>query len=247
MSTVGALAGTEARLLSREWGAMVFGFVFPTLFMLVLAGVFANDDPSTYGGVSGTDYYLSAYAGVPVGAMAFVGLPVMLASYRERGVLRRFDAFGVSTVRVVAAQVLVTFGMAVLGTVVEMAVALPLYGLPPIDNVPATLVGYVMGAATMLSLGAALGLAAKTARSASALGMVVFLPMWLLGGGGPPQSVMTGAMQQISDVLPLWHTTVAIRQPWLFDAGFGHHHILALTIWLAVGLAAIALLLRRRS
>ncbi len=36
----------------------------------------------------------SASIGVPVIALALVGLPVALASYREHGALRRLEAFG---------------------------------------------------------------------------------------------------------------------------------------------------------
>jgi ABC-2 type transport system permease protein len=37
-------------------------------------------------------------------SLALVGLPGALVSYRERGVLRRLEAFGISTSKVVAAQ-----------------------------------------------------------------------------------------------------------------------------------------------
>lgn len=245
MSTIATLSATEMRLVSRELGVMLFSFVFPTLLMLVLAGVFANDSADVYGGASGTDYYLAAYLGIPMAATAFVGLPVMLATYRERGVLRRFAAFGVNTGQVVTAQVLVCFVLAVLGSVVEMAVAAPVYGLPSVDSAAALAVYYLVGAATLLLLGAALGLAARTARAASALGLMVFFPMWVLGGGGPPPGVMTGVMEHISDVLPLWHLTAGIRGAWLTGDGFAVEHLGVLGCWLTVGVVLVMLLLRR--
>lgn len=245
MSAVVTLAGTEARLLTREWSAMVFAFAFPPLMMLVLAGVFAGDPDPVYGGASGSDYYVAAYIGVPLGALALIGLPVMLASYRERGVLRRFEAFGVPTRSVVTAQAMVTVAMVVLGAVLVLATAAPIYGVPDIEEPGRVAIGFATGLFTMVTLGVALGLAAPTARAAQALGMLAFLPMWLLGGGGPPRAVMTDAMQQVSDLLPLWHTTAAIREPWL-GTGDVATHVLALLAWLAAGLLAVILLLRRR-
>ena len=50
-------------------------------------------------------------------ALALVGLPVALASYRERGVLRRLEAFGVSRGAVLGAQAVVTCGLVVLGAI----------------------------------------------------------------------------------------------------------------------------------
>jgi ABC-2 type transport system permease protein len=245
MSALTTLAGTEIRLLTREWAAMVFAFAFPPLFMLVLAGVFGTEDDMGGTGVSGTDYYIAGYIGVPMGALALVGLPVMLASYRERDVLRRFDAFGVPTSRVVAAQALVTGALIVLAAGLVVATAAPLYGVPAIEDPANVAVGFVAGTITMIALGVALGLAVPTARAAQALGMLVFMPMWLLGGGGPPRDVMSGAMADISDVLPLWHVTSGIREPWLNGTGVTDH-LLAMAPWLIVGLVATAILLRRR-
>ena len=246
MSALTTLAGTEVRLLTRDWAAMVFAFAFPPLFMLVLAGVFGNEDDMGGTGVSGTDYYIAGYIGVPMGALALVGLPVMLASYRERDVLRRFEAFGVPTGRVVAAQALVTAVLIVLAAGLVVATAAPIYGIPPIEDVGGVLAGFVAGTITMIALGVVLGLAVPTARAAQALGLLVFMPMWLLGGGGPPPEVMSDAMQSISDVLPLTHATTAIREAWLSgDPVSGH--LVALGVWLAVGVVAIAVLLRRRN
>ena len=245
MSALTTLAGTEVRLLMRDWAAMVFAFAFPPLFMLVLAGVFGNEDDMGGTGVSGTDYYIAGYIGVPMGALALVGLPVILASYRERDVLRRFEAFGVPTSRVVAAQALVTAVLIVLAAALVVATAAPIYGVPPIEDVAGVAAGFVAGTVTMIALGVVLGLAVPTARAAQALGLLVFMPMWLLGGGGPPPEVMSDAMQNVSDVLPMTHATTSIREAWLSGDPVGHN-LIALGIWFAVGIVAIAVLLRRR-
>ena len=115
MSRLTVLAGVEARLLVRDWTVLVFAFVFPAFVMLILAGVFGNQPDDGYAGQRPDDYYVAASIGVPVIALALVGLPVALASYRERQVLRRFEAFGVSTAVVVAAQAAVTSLLVVLG------------------------------------------------------------------------------------------------------------------------------------
>ncbi|MEJ7705686.1 MAG: ABC transporter permease [Geodermatophilaceae bacterium] len=244
--TIMPLAGTEFRLLSREWAAMLFAFVFPPLMLVVLAGSFGNQPDEAFGGVLPSDYYVAAYIGIPLGALALLGLPIMVASYRERDVLRRFEAFGVATVKVITAQALVTCALVVLAAALVVAVAAPTYGVPAVEDPLRTLAGFVLGTVTMIVLGLALGLSVRTARSAQALGMLAFLPMWLLGGGGPPRDILSDGMSRVSDVLPLWHVTAAIREPWL-GTGSGGTHLLVLTGWLIVGLVAVTLLLRRRN
>ena len=48
------------------------------------------------------------------------------------------------------------------------------------------------GLACFIAIGVALGSLMPTGRSANALGNLIFIPMFLLGGGGPPREVMTG-------------------------------------------------------
>src|SRR4029453_1449976 len=130
MSRLSALAATEARLLTRDWTVVVFAFVFPAFVMLILAGVFGNEPDEGYANRRPADYYVAASIGVVLTALALVGLPVALASYRERGVLRRFEAFGVSAGRVVAAQAIVTCALILLSAGLSLAVAAPTYGIP---------------------------------------------------------------------------------------------------------------------
>ena len=244
MSAVATLTRTEARLLSREWAAMLFAFVFPPGTLLLLAGAFGDSPDEGFGGAVPSDFYVTGYLAVPLGALALIGLPVLLATYRERDVLRRFAAFGVRTGTVVAAQALVTAGLVALAAVTVFAVAAPTYGIPPIEDPLAVSAAFVLGTATLIVLGVALGLAARTARAAQALGLLSFFPMWLLSGGGPPPDVMSDPIRRIADLLPLTHAVGGVRDPWLGTGGAGGH-LLALSPWLVGGLAATAWLIRR--
>jgi ABC-2 type transport system permease protein len=237
-----ALAATEARLLLRDWTVLVFAFVFPAFCMLILAGVFGDQPDPGYAGRRPDDYHVAASVGVPIIALALVGLPVTLASYRERGVLRRFEAFGIPTARVVAAQAAITCGRVALAAAVVLAAAAPTYGIPHIVHPVQTALGLAAGTLTLIALGVAIGLAAPTARAAQAIGLLAFFPLYLLGGGGPPKGVMTAPMQTIADALP--SAIPAIAQPWLGTAGIGSQPP-ALAAWATAAILAVCWLSRR--
>jgi len=243
MSSLTLVAGTELRLMTREWAAMVFAFAFPVLLMLILAGVFGSEASAEYGGVTPTDYYVADYVAVPLGALSLIGLPVMIASYRERGILRRFEAAGVPSRTVFGAQAVVTSLLVILGAVMVLLAAAPTYGVPTVEDPLRAGAGFLLGTATMITLGVALGLLTRTARSAQALGLLAFFPMWLLGAGGPPRPVMPDLMADLSPILPLGHVAAAIREPWL-DTGGTADNLLALVTWLVIALVAVALLVR---
>jgi ABC-2 type transport system permease protein len=189
------------------------------------------------------DYYVAASIGVPVIALSIVGLPVALASYRERGVLRRLEAFGISTAKVVAAQAVVTCALILVAAAIVLLLATPTYGIPHVVRPAQTLLGFAAGTATLVLLGIAIGLAAPTARAAQAIGLLAFFPLYLLGGGGPPKGAMTGPMQTISDALPSGIT--AISDPWLGVSGLGSR-LAVLAAWAAAALLATGWLAHRR-
>jgi ABC-2 type transport system permease protein len=244
MSRLTALAAAEARLLMRDWIVLVFGLVFPAFVMVILAGVFGTEPDEGYAMQRPDDYYVAASIGVPVIALALIGLPVALASYRERGVLRRFEAFGVSTAKVVAVQAVVTCGVVLLGAAVVLALAVPTYGIPAVVHPWQTVLGLAAGTLTLVLIGIAIGLAAPTARAAQAIGLLAFFPLYLLGGGGPPRGAMTGAMRTISDALP--SAIPAITDPWLGTDTSGSQ-LAVLAAWAAVALLATGWLARRRA
>jgi ABC-2 type transport system permease protein len=236
------LTATETRLLVRDWTVLVFAFVFPPFVMLVLAGVFGSQPTSGFGMRPPDHYYVAASVGVPVIALTLIGLPVALASYRERGVLKRLEAFGVSTANVVAVHAVVTCTLVAVGTAAVLAVAAPTYGIPTPVHPAQTILGLAAATLTLTLIGTAVGLAAPTARSAQAIGLLAFFPLYMLGGGGPPTRVMTGAMHTIANTLP--SGIQAIVDPWLGLPG-QPAQLAVLGIWALAALAATCWLTRR--
>lgn len=151
----------------------------------MLAGVFASDgNDAVWGATSGTHYYIASYVGVPLATVALTGLPVMLAGYQELGILRRFAASGIGAGRVVVAQAAVCVVSVVAGALAVLAVAAPVYGVPGVQRPGGVLLVMLVGAGTMLTLGIALGLSCRSVRVANAAGLLVYFPMFILGGGG---------------------------------------------------------------
>jgi ABC-2 type transport system permease protein len=230
------LATTELKLFVREPVVLTFVFAFPVLTVLILGGVFDDDDPNFEGALP-SDYYVAAYIGVVIAAIGLVMLPVHLASYRERGVLRRFDVSRYPRWALPAAWILVALIITLVAVAVLLVTGHLIYGLPEPDDLLGVVVGTLLGAFVFISIGIALGLALPSARSAQGLGMLLFFPFFLLGGAGPPPDAMGDPMSSIADVVPLTHVVRSIQEPWL-DLGSPTGHVAVLAV-LAV-LATVA-------
>jgi ABC-2 type transport system permease protein len=229
------LAATEMKLFLREPMVLTFVFAFPVLTVLILGGVFDDDDPNFEGALP-SDYYVAAYIGVVIAAIGLVMLPVHLASYRERGVLRRFDVSRYPRWALPAAWVLVAMIISIVAIAVLLGTGYLVYGLPEPDNLVGVALGTLLGALAFISSGIVLGLALPSARSAQGLGMLLFFPFFLLGGAGPPPDAMGDPMSSIANAIPLTHVVRSIQEPWL-DLGSPTGH-LAVLVALAIGATA---------
>lgn len=213
--TITRLIRTELRLVLREPLVLAFVFAFPVVTVLVIAGSFGADDAPDFGGVEPAQWYVASYLSVVIAAIGLVMVPVHVAAYRERGVLRRFTAAGFPRWSFAAATLAVGVLLTVVGSAVMLAVAAPVYGLPPVQSPARTALAVLVGALAFTSIGLLIGSLVPNARAAQGLGLLAFFPSFLLGGGGPPPSVMSEGMRQVADVLPLTHVLESVRDPWL--------------------------------
>jgi ABC-2 type transport system permease protein len=239
MKLLAKLTWIEVKLFAREPIAVVFAFAFPLVVLLVLAGVFGSEPNPDFGGVAGIDYYVPGYLAVVIASIGLIGLPVQLASLRERGVLRRLRASSVSMTSVFGAQTAVNVAMAALGGAVLLVAASLVYDVHAPASVAGVALGFGVGALSFVALGFLLGSLAPTARAAQAIGLVLFFPMWLLSGAGPPRGVMTQTMRQLSDLLPLTRVVTAIQEPWL-GTGSNASELVVLSALFAAAVALTA-------
>ena len=208
------LSLAELRLFLREPATAIFSFGFPLVLLVVLASVFGGRGALRFGGVTPGEYYLVSYLGVVIGAIGLVSLPVQVATYRERGLFRRYRAAGVRTWVVLAAQVATSLAVALVAAALLVGAGALLYG----DTGPAHPLGvaatFLVGGAGFAAVGILLGLVLPGPRAAQAVGLVVFFPFWLLSGAGPPPGLLHGPLRHVASALPLTYLVNSLRAPW---------------------------------
>lgn len=231
------LLAQELRLVSRDPFTLIFTIGFPILCVLTLGGVFGTE-PAHGFPINPSHYYIASYFTVMIGAVGFLMLPIHIATYRERGVLRRFTAAGFSRWSFLYAESwlgLISIGIA---GVVLLLVAAPVYGVPAVQDPLRAAAGIIVGSVAFVSIGVLLGTLLPTARAAQAIGLLLYFPSFLLGVGGPPTSVMPEGLRLIAENQPLALANQAIRDPWL-GLGDGTRPLL-ITALIAVIVTALA-------
>jgi ABC-2 type transport system permease protein len=228
---------TEFRLFRREPFSVVFVLAFPLMMMMLLAAVFGNKQADAHKiqngiliwrGVTPANYYTAASAAGIIAALGLMTLPIALASYRQRGILRRFRASSVSASTLIGAQLTVALGTFAAGTLVMAIVArLAYHAMLPRDLL-AVAVALLAGTAAFGAIGLLLAAVTRTSRSAQGIGLMLFFALWLISGTAPPRAVLPTGLRDAGSLLPLSHLVTAVQNAWF---GFG---------WAGADLAVLA-------
>jgi len=133
---------TELRLFARESHVWIFVFGFPVITVVVLGGVFGTEtNDSGFEFVNPSHFYATAYFGVVLAAIGLIMVPTHVASYRERGVLRRYDTSGFARWVFPAVQYLCGLTVAGLGFITLTGTAVMTSGMPEMARPAATAAG----------------------------------------------------------------------------------------------------------
>ena len=116
--------------MRRDPLVLTFVFAFPIVTMLIIGGAFGTTPDRAFDFTNPAHWYVASYLTVVIAAVGLVMLPVHLASYRERGVLRRFAAAGFPRWSFAIAQLIVGLVTTAVACALLLAVAAPVYGMP---------------------------------------------------------------------------------------------------------------------
>lgn len=216
MPVLRELTVVELKLFVREPLNVVLIFALPAVWLLVLAGVFGNTpSPQVYRGVGPATYYVAAYIGLVLATTGLIVIPARIAGYRERGVLRRFRASSIPAAAVLGSQVLVGLLVSVVAAVEVTLLSRYGFGAALAVSWPEVILAFVISALAFSAVGVFLGAIMPSSRSAQGVGILLWFVFLMLGGSGPPPEVLTGGLHVAQVLIPQWHVTLALQDPWL--------------------------------
>jgi ABC-2 type transport system permease protein len=211
------LTWIEIKLLAREPVTLLFSFAFPVLVLILLGGIFGDQTMrhGAYRGITMMDWYVPSYIALVIAAVGTISLPVHISSYRERGVLRRFRASGVSEAALLGSQLLVSLGVALVGALTITVLGIVVYHA----RVPAApgevALAYVIAVFCFAGVGVVLASLAPTARAAQSVGLLLWFVMLFVSGTSAPLDLLPSWMLTLGKLLPLYHAVVTMVDPWV--------------------------------
>ena len=180
-------------------------------------------------------YFVPSMLGLSVMQVGiFAAIP--LVADREKLILKRLAATPLKRWQLVGSNVLMRLLIALVQSVIIVAVGVALFGVQITGPWALTVVFVSLGAVTFLALGYVIASFAKTEDSANGMTSIVQFPMMFLSGTFFPIESMPAPLQTVARAIPLTYLADALRQVMVGGAAFASLGVCAavLTGWLVV-------------
>ena len=204
----------EFKLFLRQPMAAFFTLIFPLFLLFLFGSIYGNEPSELLGGRGNVDVSVPGYIAMIIATSGLTYLPIVLATYREQGILRRYQVSPVSTTTILLAQLVVSALTAVIGGSLLVLVGVLVYDLVLPVSVWGTLLAFVLGSLSFLAVGFLLAGILPTSRTATAVGNALLFPMMFLSGAALPRQILPENIQQFGDFLPLTHVVNLIQGLW---------------------------------
>ena len=194
----------EGKLSLRSPDGIIFGIGMPVGVLLLIAVVAGSQS------AGGADYSFlqSAFASlltVGIWATAFMGLPLTIADYRDKKILKHFFATPIRPFMILSVQVVI--GMLTSFFSAALVTVLAVFGFGyRMEGDPFLFIGaFLLVMLSMYSIGMILASLCKTVKIANVVTTFVYFPMLFLSGATIPFELFPDTVQKVCNVLPLTH------------------------------------------
>ncbi len=203
MSAAHAQLTSTLRLHFRNTMALVYSYLFPTIFLVAFWMLYRYDKVPLL-------RHMGELLTVTVLGGACFGLPTTLVSERERGVWRRYRLAPVSTLSLVGSTLVARYLLLVVAGLLQVVLAMAI-GMPMPTHPFALLVAFTCVAFAFLGLGLVIAAAADNVPAVQALGQCLFLPMLIIGGVAVPLASLPEWAQRVATFFPGRYAVDAIQ------------------------------------
>jgi ABC-type polysaccharide/polyol phosphate export permease len=188
------LIAVSLKLNFRNRMAILYGYLFPLLFLVGFWAIYRNDSVPLA-------LHVGQFLTVTILGSACFGLPTTIVSERERGVWRRYVLAPVGRWVFVMGMLLSRSVLLLTSALLQLALAFA-FGLPVPAHPLGLLAAFAATSAAFLAIGMVIAMLVDNVPAVQALGQCIFLPMLMIGGVAVPLQSLPQWAQHISAFFP---------------------------------------------
>ena len=203
MTAIVAQLRLALRLYFRNRMAMLYGYLFPTVFLVAFYVLYRYERVPLV-------RHMGELLTVTILGGACFGLATTLVSERERGVWLRYRLTPVPAGSLVVSTLAARYVLLLSAGLLQLLLAMAL-GMPLPEHVFGLVVAFSVASFAFLGLGLVIAMLADNVPAVQALGQSIFLPMLIIGGVAVPLTSLPDWALHISAYFPGRYAVEAIQ------------------------------------
>ncbi|MGR9050695.1 ABC transporter permease [Halobacillus faecis] len=239
MNTVVKLANLETKMFFRDRLSVFWTFLFPVVMIWLFGSMFS-------GGMAGpftfAEVFIPSWIGVNIVTTSFFTLGTVLASYRETGVLRRYQSTPLQPWKILAAHTIQGTVIFIISALLLMVFGMVMYDLQPPVYIGSTLLALFISILAFFPFALFVTSLAKNTQSAAAISSLFLNLMLFLSGATFPLEMMPTILQYVAKILPLYYVIQLLRGTWN-EAPISEF---GLEVGILLGIAVVSIVLASR-
>ncbi len=196
------LYGIEQKLCIRSMDSVIFGVVMP-VGILVLISLIAGSKMTGDGGYTFLQSAFGSLCAVGICACAFMGLPLTIADYRDKKILKHFFVTPCSPMTFLGAIMLSNTVITIVSALLVSAVAVIFFHYAMMGNMLIFIGTWILTLVSMFSIGICIASVCGNVKTANVVTSLVYFPMLFLSGATIPFEIFPKGLQTVAQVLPL--------------------------------------------
>ena len=201
----------EGKLSLRGMDMIIFALCLPVVVVVILGFIY-SDAPvflaQSFGAIST----------IAICAGGIMGLPLVIADYRQKKILKRYKVTPTKPILLLAVQLTIYALYALLSLFLIFIVAFLFFDMSLTGSWSLFLITYLLVMCSLFSIGIMVVGIAPNSKIASIIASILYFPMLLFSGATIPYEIMPTNLQKIAHILPLTHgikllKAVSLNQP----------------------------------
>lgn len=203
MKAFRTMLDTELKLSLRGMDMLIFALCMPVVIMAILGILYGSKPAFPGAGYTFIAQSFGAVAAIAICAGGVMGLPLVIADYRQKRILKRLQVTPASPVMILAVQVAVYALYAAASLVLVYGTAHIFFQYRLEGSWIGFAGAYLLVMLSMFSIGMLVGGTARDMKTAGIFASVLYFPMLIFSGATLPYEVMPAALQRVADFMPL--------------------------------------------
>ena len=203
MRSIRTLLKNELKLNIRDMNMVIFAVILPLIVLLILGLMYGTEPAADGAAYTFMEQSFGALCCISICASGFMGLPLVVAGYRERKTLKRFQVTPVSPAKLLLVEFLIYIIYCILSMITLFPAAMLFWKIRIHGSFLLFLGSWLLTMLSTLSIGLLVGGIAKNTKSASVAACILYFPMLIFSGATLPFEVMPAAMQKMIGIFPL--------------------------------------------